>query len=225
MNENIDKPKLTPATVGERSADLIAIVTSAAPWIGGPVAQIIGGMAANLKINRVTQFVKDVLDHVEKLHTKASEEFVKSEDFADIFEKTAQTVANERSEGKRKLYANYILNNISSPDISYDRRLKCLRLLEQIDTRHIDLVGALLQAPSAQEAGMSISAPSTTIERRAPHIRNDLSTLIHETNTLGLTTLRAEYMNMNMTGGGAAQLEHNVTTLGRDLLAFIIERK
>lgn len=221
MSKDIEIPEMVPAAKGERFAELIAVVTSAAPWIGGPVAEIVGGVATNLKIKRVTHFVKDVLDHVERLHTKASEDFVKSEDFADIFDKTAQAVADERNETKRRLFANYILYNISAPDISYDRRLKCLRLLVQVDTRHIDLIKALLQPPTAQENGMSISAPSSTIQRRAPHLRDDLTVVIHETNTLGLTGLRADYMNTNMTGGGAANLAHGVTPLGKDIINFI----
>ncbi len=92
MSEKNEVLEIVPATKGERFAELIAVVTSAAPWIGGPVAEIIGGVATNLKIKRVTQFVKDVLDQVEKLHTQASEDFVRSEDFTDIFEKTAQAV-------------------------------------------------------------------------------------------------------------------------------------
>lgn len=221
MGQDIERPELIPATKRERFAELVAIVSSAAPWIGGPVAEIIGGAATNLKIQRVTQFVKDVLDHVEALHTKATEEFVRSEDFVDILEKTAQAVADERQEKKRDLFANYILNNISHPEISYDRRLKCLQLLKQVDTRHIDLLMVLLRRPTPQESSMSMSAPSTTIERRAPHLRDNLTAIIHETNTLGLTSIRDNYLNMNMTGGGAANLGHAVTPLGNELLMFI----
>jgi hypothetical protein len=221
MGQDIERPELIPATKRERFAELVAIVSSAAPWIGGPVAEIIGGAATNLKIQRVTQFVKDVLDHVEALHTKATEEFVRSEDFVDILEKTAQTVADERQEKKRELFASYILNNISHPEISYDRRLKCLHLLKQVDTRHIDLLIVLLRLPTPQESSMSMSAPSTTIERRAPHLRDNLTAIIHETNTLGLTSIRDNYLNTNMTGGGAANLGHAVTPLGNELLMFI----
>lgn len=221
MRQDITKPELITATKGERLAELVAIVSSAAPWIGGPVAEIVGGAATNLKINRVTQFIKDVLEHVEKLHTKTTEEFVRSEDFVDILEKTAQAVADERHETKRKFFANYLLNNISHPEISYDHRLKCLRLLMQIDSRHIDLLTALLCQPTLQESGMSISAPSTTLERRAPHLKNDLKAIIHETNTLGLTSIRDNYLNTTMTGGGAADLGHAVTQLGKNLLALI----
>lgn len=225
MSESNEIPEIVPATKGERLAEFIAIVTSAAPWIGGPVAEIIGGVATNLKIKRVTQFVKEVLDRVENLHTKASEDFVKTEDFADIFEKTAQAVADERDETKRRLFSNYILSNIAAPSISYNHRLKCLRLLIEVDTRHIDLIKALLQSPTAEESDKMMSTPSTTLEERAPHLRGDLSALIHETNTLGLTNIRTDYMNTMMTGGGAANLAGNVTQLGKDLMAFILGKE
>lgn len=218
----MEKPELLPETKRERFAELLAIVSSAAPWIGGPVAEIIGGAATNLKINRVTQFVRDVLEHVEALHTNASEEFVKSEDFIDILEKTTQAVADERQEAKRAFFATFVLNNISHPEITYDRRLKCLGVLKQVDTRHIDLLTALLKQPTPQERNMSIGAPSTTIERRAPHLRDDLRAIIHETNTLGLTAMRDDYLNMNMTGDGAANLQHGVTSLGKEFLGFIV---
>ncbi|MHB8763188.1 MAG: hypothetical protein ACYDA8_02420 [Deferrisomatales bacterium] len=225
MGKDMERPELLPATKRERFAELLAIVSSAAPWIGGPVAEVIGGAATTLKINRVTQFVKDVLDHVEALHSRAAEEFVRSEDFVDILEKTAQAVADERNETKRSLFANYILNNISQTEIEYDRRLKCLNLLKQVDTRHLDLLSAFLKPPTEQELKLSMSAPSTTIERRAPHLREHLSAVIHDTNTLGLTTIRDNYMNMNMTGHGAANLQHAVTPLGKELLSFISTRE
>jgi hypothetical protein len=221
MGREIERPELLPVTKRERYAELLAMVSSAAPWIGGPVSEIVGGAATNLKINRVTQFVRDVLDHVEALHTQAAEQFVKSEDFVDLLDKTVQAVADERSETKRALFSSYILNNIAQPEIRYDRRLKCLNILKQVDTRHLDLLVALLQHPTAQERGVSLSAPSTTIERRAPHLRDDLKALIHETNTLGLTTIRDNYLNTNMTGDGAATLQHAVTQLGNEVIAFI----
>ena len=217
----IEKPELSPATKKERFAEFVAIVTSAAPWIGGPVAEIIGGAATNLKIKRVTEFVECVLQYVEALHTSAAEEFVKSEDFADILEKTAQATADERHEAKRHLFSNYVLNNIAHPEISYDRRLKCLKVLVQVDTRHIDFLQALIQQPSMQETSMSMSAPSTTLKRRAPQLTDEMPVIIHETNMLGLTTIRDNYLNTMMTGSGAADLGHAVTGFGRELLSFI----
>jgi len=215
------KPELLPATAKERFAELVAVVTSAAPWIGGPVAEIVGGAATNLKIKRVTEFVEGVLQYVEVLHTAAAEEFVKSEDFADILEKTAQAAADERHETKRRLFSNYILNNIAHPEISYDCRLKCLRTLQQVDTRHIDFISALLRQPTAQELNMSMSAPSTTLQRRVPHLTDEFPIIIHETNMLGLTAIRDNYMNTMMTGSGAADLGHAVSGFGREFLSFI----
>ena len=72
---------------------------------------------------------------------------------------------------------------------------------------------------------MSISAPSWTIKSRAPHLHDNLLAIIHETNTLGLTDIKDNYLNVNMTGSGAANLEHSVTTLGRDLIAFITRQE
>lgn len=221
MENNNNKPDLIPATRRERFAEITAIVSSAAPWIGGPISGIIGGVATELKIKRVTQFIKDVLEYVEELHSQETENFVKTEDFADIFDKTAHAVADERYETKRKLFSNYILNNIASPEISYQLRLKCLRLLEDINTQHIDLLEALLRPPTEAENSMGLSAPSTTIERRAPQLRGNLSAIIHETNTLGLTDIKGNYLNTNMTGHGAANLAHAVTSFGKDFIAFI----
>ncbi len=220
--EKSKSPDIAPMNRRERFAELMAIVASAAPWIGGPISGIIGGVATDLKIKRVTQFIKDVLEHIENIHSQESEKFVKTEDFADIFDKTAQAVADERYETKRKLFTNYILNNVVAPNISYQLRLKCLRLLEDISTDHIDLILALLQKPDAAEMSAGISAPSTTIERRAPHLRANLRAIVHETNTLGLTDIKEHYLNTNMTGAGAANLMHAVTSLGVKLIEFII---
>lgn len=225
MSKKPDSPQLARAGQGEKFAELVAIISSAAPWLGGPIAEIVGGIATDLKIKRVTQFVQSVIGYADRLQSEAAEKFVKTEDFIDIFEKTAQAVANERDEAKRKLFSNYILFNISKPEIVYDQRLKILRLLEQIDTRHIDLLAALLQQPTEQENRMSMGAPSTTIQRRAPQLRGDFSEVTHETNTLGLTKLEPQYLNLNMTGSGAANLAGSVTPTGNALMAFITTPK
>lgn len=224
MEKNNHIPDLAPATKGERFTELLTIVSGAAPWIGAPISGIIGGIATDLKIKRVTQFIKDVLAHVDELHTKKAEEFVKTEDFADIFDKTAQAVADERYETKRSLFANYILNNIATSEISYSFRLKCLRLLEEINSQHLDLLEALLRQPTTTELNMSIGNPKSTVERRAPHLRDNLSAIVHETNTLGLTDIRDNYFNTTMTGGGAANLTGSVTPLGKNLLDFITRK-
>lgn len=217
----IESPELSLATKKEKFAELVAVVTSAAPWIGGPVAEIIGGAATNLKLKRVTKFVEDVLKYAEALHTKAAEEFVKSEDFADILEKTAQAAADERHETKRRLFSNYILYNIAHPEITYDRRLKCLRVLMQVDTRHIDFLKALLQPPTTQEMNHMMGSPSATLEGRVPHLRDEFTAIIHETNMLALTKIHVNYLKTMMTGPGAADLRNAVTGFGLELLSFI----
>jgi hypothetical protein len=68
---------------------------------------------------------------------------------------------------------------------------------------------------------MSLSARITTIQNRATGIREDLPAIIHETNTFGLTNIRDNYLHTNMTGHGAAELQHAVTQLGKDFIGFI----
>lgn len=205
----------------ERIAELTAVITSAAPWIGGPVAEIIGGVATELKIQRVTSFVKDVLAHVEKVRSAQSEAFLRTEDFVDIFEKTAEAVASERDEEKRKLFSRYVLNNIAAPAIAYNHRLKCLRVLEQVDTRHVDLLRALLLTPTPIEALVGMSTPGYTLQKRIPYLQNDITTLVYETNTLGLTNIKIEYLSLNMTGNGASDLRSRVTPFGNEFIGFI----
>jgi hypothetical protein len=96
-------------------------------------------------------------------------------------------------------------------------------LLSGIDTRHLDLLRALFQSPTTQEMSMSISAPITTIQRRTPNLREDLNVIIHDTNALGLTNVRDNSLHTNMTGGGAANLQGAVTSLGKELLTFVSE--
>ena len=40
-------------------------------------------------------------------------------------------------------------------------------------------------------------------------------------NMLGLTDIKGNYLNTNMTGHGAANLAHAVTSLATDLIAFV----
>ncbi len=62
MKKDNNKPDLVPATKHERFAELIAIASSAAPWIGGLISGIIGGVATDLKIKRVPNLLRMCLN-------------------------------------------------------------------------------------------------------------------------------------------------------------------
>lgn len=221
MKEDNQKPELAPASIGERFSEVLAVVAGAPPWIGGPLSQILGGIATNMKVKRLTHFVYAVLEHAEALHSEASEEFVKTEDFVDLFEKTMRAVSEERDDRKRELFGRYMRYNISHPEIEYDQRLECLRALERIDTRHLDLMRALAQVPSVEESRMMLSAPITTIQRRAASVRDQLDDIVHDLNTWRLTKVNTDSLRTNMTGAGAADLRHWITDLGNALLEFL----
>jgi hypothetical protein len=89
--------------------------------------------------------------------------------------------------------------------------------------RNIDFLKVLLQQPIPEEINQMMGSPSATLERRVPHLHDEFSVIIHETNMLALTKIRDNYLNTMMTGLGVAELRNAVTGFGQELLSFVSE--
>jgi hypothetical protein len=159
----------------EKILDIASLVSSAVPWVGGPVSNVLGGIS-----------------------TRTSE---------------------ERNENKRKILKSFLVDAVKYPGEQYDDQLRFLKILENVYGDHIKVLQALMMPPD-QDPGM-MGSPSQTLSERLPDMTDDrINDLVTQLNDLRVSNLQS--LNTMMTGGGAQNLTHSVTPLGKQFLKYLV---
>src|SRR5262245_5026146 len=108
-------PDLGPrATKAEAALDIVAVVTSAVPYLGGPVSSVLAGASVGRKFDRVREVLAGVAEDLRGFKSEATERYVQTEDFADLLDKTLRQAGEERTEEKRQLYRSFLVNAITT---------------------------------------------------------------------------------------------------------------
>lgn len=207
-------------STGDKALAISAFVSSAVPWIGGPVSNVLGGMVTERKIDRVKEVLTGLAEDLENFQSAVSEEYVRTEEFEDILDETLKRVARERSQEKRELYRGFLRHTVKIPsDDAYALQIQVLQTLEQVLPGHIAILRALSQPPGDPSNSM-MGSPINTIQKRTDNVgREEIQELVAQTNALRLTNLTS--LMVTMTGTGAEDLRHSVTKLGNELVRYL----
>lgn len=215
-----DDATLLPATKTETALDIAAFVGSAVPWIGGPVSNVLGGMSLGRKLSRVREVLLGLASGLSEFKSEVSEKYVKTEEFEELLEQTLKRAAEERTEEKRRIYAAFLTDVIESPGEPYDEQIRFLRTLEELQPDHLRLLRALCQAPGPKPGMMG--SPNQTLRRRLPELDEArIADLLSQLNDLRVTNLTS--LKVMMTGHGAEDLRHSVTSYGQRFLRYTIQ--
>lgn len=219
MQENNSK-SLVKFDDKEKILDIASFVSSAVPWVGGPVSNVLGGISTARKIQRVHDLLEGFSEELRDFESKVSEEYVKTEDFEDLLEQTLRRTSEERNENKRRILQSFLVEAVKRPGEQYDDQLRFLKILENIYGDHIRVLQALM-APPDQDSGM-MGSPSQTLSERLPDITDDrINDLVVQLNDLRVSNLKS--LNTMMTGSGAQDLRNAVTPLGKRFLRYLAE--
>ena len=222
MDENSapeENQLLARSTRPENFLDLAAIVTSAVPWMGGPVSAVLNGMSLNRKFDRVKEVVNGITEDLRDFKSEASEKYVKTEEFEELLEKTLLKSAEERNEQKRKFYRAFLTHEIKAPGKPYDEQLRYLRTLEDVQPDHLRVLKAIGAEP--KKGNHDFGSPGATLQERLPDLSDDrIRLLVSELNDLHLSNLTS--LNGMMTYNGAQDLRHNITSYGKSFIDFIL---
>jgi hypothetical protein len=211
------------STVQEDFLNIAATISSIAPWIGGPVSSVLSGMSVSRKIERINEVLINMAEEIKGLESEIPKDYVKTDEFQELLEKTLQQVSNERNDEKRRAYATLLANDIKNPahDI-YEEKIRFLRTLEEIQPNHIHILRAMMLKPDPNSTGMS--SVSKTLEKRLPNIPTekikDLAEQLTDMRLANLTNL-----NTMMTGIGAEQLQSRITSYGQRFIKYIISEE
>lgn len=219
MTEN-EKELVVASIKTETALDAASFISSAVPWIGGPVSNVLGGMSLGRKLGRVSEVLESIANDVQDLESDVSKNYVKTEEFEDILEQALKRVGEEHNEEKRQLYKAFLTDAIESPGELYDDQLRLLRTFEELTPNHLYLLKAMSQEP-APNPGM-MGSPNQTLKGRLPQFsEQEIEEMVNQLNDMRVTSLTS--LKVMMTGRGASDLRHVVTEYGKRIIAYINE--
>lgn len=98
---------------------------------------------AQRKVKRLEEFYRTLSERIGDIKEEINTEYVSKEDFADIFEQTANHIMNERIEDKRRCFQNVFENSIVAESCSYDKTEKYMRLLVDMSCLELKVLSVL----------------------------------------------------------------------------------
>jgi hypothetical protein len=200
--------------------DVAALFAEAIPGLGGAISNVLGGFSSRRKQMRFLEVIEGVAADLRGFKSEVSEQYVRSEDFEDLFEETLRQAARERSAEKRAVYRDFIVNAIREPGEPYDEQIETLRLIGRLSSAHIRVLAAINQSAPETPTFSIGGAPVSVLQRRLGDIDTAvIVSVVEELDNLRLTKL-AQRLQTMMTGRGAEELRSAITPLGRRVLGF-----
>lgn len=188
------------------------------------------------KIQRLEEFYTNLVATMSVQQDKINKEFVRKDDFLDVFEEATRFVVTERQEQKRQLFKNILANSIVATDCDYDKTEKYFRLLDNLGDQELRVL-AVLQNPEQynKSHGMIIKDP---IHNAYQTTWNTVTSMGVLTQVLGLKVHQVEEAITVLFSNGLVVensmgkqlhtnsntihvLENLLTTRGRDFVKFL----
>lgn len=141
--------------------EVAAFVTSAIPYLGGPISNILSGIGTERRIKRVREVLNRLASDLTDFKSEVTEKYVRTDEFEELLERSLRQASDERSEEKRRMYADFIADDIKEPGPSYDEKIRFLRTLEELQPDHLAVLKALSALPDANPS--SIGSPGQTL--------------------------------------------------------------
>ncbi len=164
---------------------------------GGSVDVLLAGRAASLNQQRLDELIRGVNQRLESLE-QLNEEFLGSEEFFELFRRTAEIVAHSSSAEKRRLLADYLAGRVQGAGIT-DIGLQVLEDLRLMQPVHIEVLTAL---PQAEGSAVDMRQPPVALPAM-PHFVYEK--VMSDLERLGF--LRYSAIGIGTYGGGGGRWE------------------
>ncbi len=120
------------------AGSVLNILTSSIPYVGPILAEGLSNYWGKVKQERINSFVIELKEYFETVsNSEIDEEFIKSEDYAQIFEMVLRKVSDTKSDEKLKIFKDILLNVIQIKKID-DHSETFLNLVGQLTSQQIN---------------------------------------------------------------------------------------
>jgi hypothetical protein len=207
----------------EELHEAAGVLVGMVPVLGSPLQSYITGQANERKAKRLKELFLAIAGDLKGIRDRLSQDYLQTEQFADLLDRTLERVANELHEEKRRVYKNILVGIIRDHDVdAYDEQLRHLRTLETIQPAHIAVLRAIMVKPTEEQLWRMDGSgfKMHTLEERLPSMnQHQIEERVAELNGVGLTDLGN--LSTSMTKSGAQDLTTGLTPYGRRFVVFV----
>lgn len=202
----------------ERQSLIMSTIASAAPWIGGPIANVMNARSSDRKLKRVYDTIDVVAKNAARIESDATKKYVQTEDFEDLLEATLRRASEERKDYKRSIYGEFIIRELESPLQKYDEQEEMLKTIERLRLEHIQVLRAFAQEPDSELAEM-MGSIGGTLNKRVPQVHKALQAEVVE-DLKSMRLITSVNTTITITGSGANDLRGAVTPRGARIIEY-----
>jgi hypothetical protein len=131
------KAEGTPLT--EHILNIIKAGLSTAPFTGG-IASLMTDYIPAARVRRLEQFAEAVANDLRRLQDKVKSDYLVTDDFAFMFERTFRAVAENPQREKLEAFRGILVNSAIRKDLSEEEKEYFLNLAMNLSTLHIRIV-------------------------------------------------------------------------------------
>ena len=167
MNHDIGAIKIISECVGKQLLNSNPITGFIVSYI-----ETVKARQAERKLTRCMEMLESLRQDLEESQKNINEEYVKNDDFLDIFEQTVNYVANERNIDKRMYFKNILLNSIFKNTVDYDITEKYMNILSRLEKDDLIILKVLYQPELANKVkGYVLKNPNLVNGKRSEFYR------------------------------------------------------
>lgn len=188
---------------------------------GGVVAELLGNVPRRRE-QRLIQFVQRLAEEIDATGVRLDQEFVRSDEFADLFEDIMEKTRSRREMDKIAYYAAALTNAATRDRPDQVVRDRMLAVLEELRHSHLTLLALVATTRDGAPPAMYSGGVETTIKHQWPDV--DMEQIRMDWGDLARVSLLEAYPSGMMTRQGATDLTVRMTPFGLRFHAFVCPR-
>ncbi len=149
-----EKAKAGGRPVAEHIVNLIKAGLAGAPFTGA-IASLINDYIPTARAQRLEAFAEEVASDLHELQDRVNEEFIRTDDFAFMFEKCFRGAAENPQREKLEAFRGILVNSAIRRDLSEEEREYFLNLAMSLSALHIRIL-RFMARPKEYLASMGI---------------------------------------------------------------------
>ena len=212
----MSKLPVDPATMATAAATSLI---SAVPVLGVPIAQLTNAHLMDRKQKRLAEGIDGLREGLRDLEDKVSEDYVRTEDFEELWEQTWRRIVGERKDGIRSRYVKFLCHVLTHPGGDYDSQEEVLQSMGNIRDNDVAVLKAMAQEPTHEESSIWASSPGQVLAGRTGLDASSVQESAEKLHMAGMTN--TPDVGVLMTGSGATHLQGRVTSLGTRFMESI----
>lgn len=121
-----EKSEIIQVDTTAEKLDIIAFATSAIPWIGGPLSNVLSSVSTERKLQPIREVVKGFVSDLKEFKSEASIKYVRTEEFEKLLAYALEKAEREPSREERQLLQAFLTDLVKACGVRFSKSEKGL---------------------------------------------------------------------------------------------------